>query len=280
MRIPIDRDSDLPLYRQIETFLRQGILSGKLAPGTRLPATRRLAQDLGLNRITVETAYAELEADGLIAARVGSGTYVLEPYAVPSTHTEERGQPWPLWQEEIGARSRAWQATSLQDTLPASRHPRPIDLSDGTGDPALFPAQEFRKIIQAVMRRDGVAALEYGDRAGYAPLRNTIAHVLASQGLQASPETILITSGSQQALALISHLLLRPGDTVVTERPTYAGALGLFRTMGVQLVTVATDEQGLQVEHLETVLQQHHPRLIYCMPTFQNPTGRGGHNIR
>ena len=79
MRIPLDRQSTLPLYRQIETFLRQGILAGGLAPDTRLPATRQLARDLGVNRITVETAYAELEADGLIFSRVGSGSYVLPP---------------------------------------------------------------------------------------------------------------------------------------------------------------------------------------------------------
>ena len=82
MRIPIDRQSDVPLYRQIEKFLREGILSGNLAPDTRLPATRKLARDLGVNRITVGNAYAELEADGLICSQVGSGTYVLPPWQI------------------------------------------------------------------------------------------------------------------------------------------------------------------------------------------------------
>ena len=77
MRIPLDRQSAEPLYRQIKTHLRQGILSGSLAPETRLPACRQLARDLGVNRITVENAYSELEADGLVFSRVGSGTYVL-----------------------------------------------------------------------------------------------------------------------------------------------------------------------------------------------------------
>ena len=79
MRIPLDRQSATPLYQQIKTYLRQGILSGSLAPDTRLPASRQFAQDLGVNRITVENAYAELEAEGLILSKLGSGTYVLSP---------------------------------------------------------------------------------------------------------------------------------------------------------------------------------------------------------
>jgi len=77
----------------------------------------------------------------------------------------------------------------------------------------LFPAEDFRKVLQTVMRRDGIAALGYGERNGYAPLRESITHILASQGLQTRPENILITSGSQQALSLVSQLLLKPGTS-------------------------------------------------------------------
>jgi GntR family transcriptional regulator/MocR family aminotransferase len=89
MRIPLDHQSTIPLYQQIETYLRQGILSGSLAPETRLPASRQLADDLGVNRITVENAYAGLEADGLIFSRVGSGTYVLPPTPLPALPSQE-----------------------------------------------------------------------------------------------------------------------------------------------------------------------------------------------
>jgi GntR family transcriptional regulator/MocR family aminotransferase len=123
------------------------------------------------------------------------------------------------------------------------------------------------------MRRAGIAALEYGERRGYSPLRRTIAHILASQGLQASHESILITAGSQQALALVSQLLLTSGDVVLVESPTYGGALGLFRALGLKVVGIPTDERGMQVEKLEDLLQQHHPKLIYSIPNFHNPTG-------
>jgi GntR family transcriptional regulator/MocR family aminotransferase len=271
MRIPLDRQSKVPLYRQIEAFLRQGILSGNLASGTRLPATRQLARDLGVNRLTVENAYGELEADGLVAGRVGSGTYVLPPHPLPPFARGGSEAPWPLWQQDV--ENKLPPTTTPDEMLEAAGHPDPIDFAGGTGSSHLFPVEEFRKIIQTVMRRDGVTTLEYGDRKGYAPLRSTIAHVLASQGLQTSSESILITAGSQQALALASRMLLKPGDVILVESPTYGGALDLFRALGFRIASIPTDEHGLQVEKLEKLLQQHHPKLIYTIPNFQNPTG-------
>jgi GntR family transcriptional regulator/MocR family aminotransferase len=273
MRIPLDHQSSVPLYRQIEAFLRQGILSGKLAPDTRLPATRQLARDLGISRITVENAYAELEADGLIAGRLGSGTYVLPPHHLPPLVKDAPDAPWPLWQQDVQAKSRVSTKITPDELLLASRHPDPISFASGVGAPRLFPVDEFRKIIHAVLRRDGTSALEYGDNRGYAPLRSTIAHILASQGLQASPDNILITGGSQQALALVSQLVLEPNDAVLVESPTYGGALDLFHALDLKIVTIPTDERGMQVGRLEKSLQQHHPKLIYAIPNFQNPTG-------
>jgi GntR family transcriptional regulator/MocR family aminotransferase len=123
------------------------------------------------------------------------------------------------------------------------------------------------------MRRDGIAALDYGEPNGHGPLRETIAHILASQGLQTQSENILITAGSQQALSLVSQLLLKPGDVIMVESPTYSGALDLFRALGFKVVGIPVDRHGMQVEALEKLLQQHHPKLIYTIPTFHNPTG-------
>lgn len=163
--------------------------------------------------------------------------------------------------------------TSPEEMLRAARHPSPIDLAGGCGDSRLFPAEDYRKVIQTILRRDGVAALEYGDHAGYLPLRSTIAHILASQGIPARSENLLITAGSQQAIALVTQLLLRPGDTVLVESPTYAIALDLFRALGLKIIGAPVDESGLQVEKLEKLLQQHHPGLLYTIPNFHNPTG-------
>jgi GntR family transcriptional regulator/MocR family aminotransferase len=273
MTILLDRQSEIPLYLQIQAYFRQSILSGILEPETRLPASRKLAQELGVNRMTVETAYAELEADGLVASRVGSGTYVLPAFPLAPLPEYNPNEPWPLWQQELQARNVKTDHLSPDDLLRRSGHPSPISFSGGVGDSRTFPAEDFRKVIQTIMRRDGVTSLGYGEHNGYAPLRGTIAHVLSSQGLQTRPENILVTAGSQQALALVLQILLKPGDVLVVESPTYATALDLFRALDLHVVTIPTDEHGMQVEKLEKLLQKHHPKLIYTIPNFQNPTG-------
>jgi GntR family transcriptional regulator/MocR family aminotransferase len=274
MRIPLDRKSVVPLYRQIESYLRHGILSGSLAADTRLPASRQLARDLGVSRITVENAYAELETDGLIYSRMGSGTYVL-PVRPPLTlSTTGAGTPWPLWQQEVEFPVRT-HTTRPRDDLDRNAPPSEdmISFASGIGDSHLFPSEDFRRVLQVVMRRDGIAALDYGEPNGHAPLRETITHILASQGLQTRAENILITAGSQQALSLVSQLLLKRGDVIMVESPTYPGALELFRALGFRIVGVPVDGQGMQVEALEKLLQQYHPKLIYTIPNFHNPTG-------
>lgn len=274
MRIPLDRQSVVPLYQQIESYLRQGILSGSLAADTRLPASRQLARDLGVNRITVENAYAELETEGLIYSKMGSGTYVLPPNPLLTLAKDSPGAPWPLWQQSVELQSHTIKSKSPVKIFKKTvRHPHPISFASGIGDAHLFPAEEFRKVLQAVMRRDGIAALDYGEPNGHAALRETITHILASQGLQTQSENVLITAGSQQALALVSQLLLKPGDVILVESPTYSGALELFRALDFEVVGIPVDGQGMQVEGLEKLLQQHHPKLIYTIPNFHNPTG-------
>ncbi len=274
MRIPLDRQSAVPLYQQIEDYLRQGILSGSLAPDTRLPASRQLARDLGINRITVENAYAELEIEGLIYSKMGSGTYVLPPNPLLAFSQDKPGAPWPLWQQSLELEGRIPENKSLEQlSIKAARHSGLISFASGIGDAHLFPAEDFRRVLQTVMRRDGIAALDYGEPHGHGPLRETITHILASQGLQTQAENVLITAGSQQALSLVSQLLLKPGDVIMVESPTYSGALDLFRALGFKVVGVPVDRHGMQVEVLEKLLQQHHPKLIYTIPTFHNPTG-------
>jgi GntR family transcriptional regulator/MocR family aminotransferase len=273
MRIPLDRQSTTPLYRQVEDYLRRGIRSGSLPSETRLPASRTLARDLGLNRLTVETAYAGLEAEGLVYSRQGSGTYVAAlPPGLPQT-APAADLPWPRWHQPARPGAHRSNDPAPSDLLLAAGHPDPIDLSGGAGDIRHFPADEFRKVMQGVMRRDDLAALDYGDRRGYTPLRSAIAQVTASQGLALNPEGILVTSGSQQALSLVCQVLLSPGDTVLVEAPTYASALDLFELCGVNTVGIPTDEHGMQVETLEAKIRLHHPRLIYTIPNFSNPTG-------
>ncbi len=269
MRIPLDRQDSTPLYQQIQIYLRDQIQNGQLAPETRLPATRKLAADLGVSRITIQNAYADLESEGLIASREGSGAYVLPPVGGQHHPKDETEIVWPRWQQNL----RAGDSFDEEVTPEIPTHPDLISFT-GVGDPHEFPIKDFYKSLQTVIRAEGLQALDYGDfSGGYRPLRETVAHILASQGIRANPDNILITSGSQQALALVCQILLKPGDVVLVAKPTYNLALDLFRALDLDIVGVEIDEAGLPVEWLEPVLQQVHPKLAYTIPNFQNPSG-------
>lgn len=273
MRIPLDPQSATPLYQQMEAYLRQQILSGTLAAETRLPATRQLARELGVSRITVNNAYATLESEGLLYSREGSGTFVLTRSLLPLNSADDDHNRWPLWQQVVVRKEEL--PYEVQHAAPRRphKHPNPITFT-GVGDPREYPIKALLHTMQDVLQRDGAGALEYGALdSGYAPLRTTITHVLASQGITAHPDNILITAGSQQALALVCQLLLKPGDAVLVESPTYNLALELFRTLDLQLVGVPVDAEGMDVTRVEPLLQQYHPKLIYTIPNFQNPTG-------
>jgi GntR family transcriptional regulator/MocR family aminotransferase len=269
MRIPLDRQSLIPLYKQIENYLRDNILSGSLEADTRLPATRAMAKDLGVSRITVQNAYMDLESEGLIYNREGSGAYVMPALSLPKRGVKSE-TAWPLWQQDL--KTDVLSPRFSPQVLNPS-HPDLIAFT-GVGDPQHFPLRDFYKALQTVIRTEGIDALVYGEfDGGYPPLRETIAHVLASQGIQADPGQVLITSGSQQALSLVCQVLLKPGDAIVVEDPTYNFALELFRSLDFKIVGVPVDKGGMQVELLESLLQQRHPSLIYTIPNFQNPTG-------
>ncbi|NCD26701.1 MAG: GntR family transcriptional regulator, partial [Deltaproteobacteria bacterium] len=165
MRIALEIPSAVPLYRQISAHFRASILAGNLRPGTRLPAVRVLAGNLGVNRATVESAYAELVAEGLVVSRRGSGSYVLA-HSPGESRTPERSGAWPAWQQRLTYRGY----DALSAYLPeVSRSTDWIALDGGACDPRLFPMDEFRKILGRVMRRDGAAAVEYGEIGGFRP---------------------------------------------------------------------------------------------------------------
>lgn len=274
MRIALEKKPGAPIYRQIIAYFSEAILSGSLGADTRLPSIRSLAQDLGVSKITVENAYAHLEAEGLVGSRVGSGTFVLPVYDQRAGASETAEASWPVWQQGPIARSKR----SLQDSIFQEMNknvgpPDPVYFSGGIGDPDLFPVNEFGRVLQRIIRRDGVDGLSYGEPNGYLPLRRTISQVMTSLGITLTPGNILVTTGSQQALSLITQAVLRSDDTVIVEQPTYNGALDLFEALHIRPIGIPVDDHGMCVEQLEPLLQIYHPKLIYTIPNFQNPSG-------
>lgn len=258
----LTRQTDQPLYLQVADQLRAKIEQGEFAPHTRLPATRTLADRLGVNRITIINAYAELEAEGLVVSRVGSGTYVAARPAPVDSPT-----PWqPL----------RWPNQMMAEMMRMAHQPGVISFAGGAPPSEFLPVNQFRRALNDVLRRDGPAALQYEATSGYLPLRRLIAeHLQQQQNIQAQPDNILITTGCQQALDMALRVLTTRTDSVLlVEDPCYLGLLDIAASRRITPMGVPMDEDGLHIPALENLARRYHPQLIYITPSFQNPTGR------
>ena len=274
--LTLDTRDHQPLYQQIVETLRREIADGTLPAGTRLPSSRQLARDVRVSRITVVTAYAELEAEGLIESRAGSGAFVLPPWSPPrlGQPAAETDEPdLPAWQRNLAPTVHPERAELLGHVLRGPLTSDAIGFAWGAGDPRLIPLPEFRRALVDVLDRDAGAALGPEGGAGSLPLRYWLAGYLRQNGLDVTSDDVLITGGTQQTISLIAETLLQPGDAVITEAPTWPGALEAFEASGARVIGVPVDRAGMQLDGLETVLEREQPRLIYTVPTFQNPTG-------
>jgi GntR family transcriptional regulator/MocR family aminotransferase len=259
--IALDRDAETPIYTQIKHAIIRQIADGLLAPGDRLPATRDLAAELGVARISVVAAYDELKAEGVIHAHVGRGTFVSERVDTPA---DPRG---------VLAGTARPQGGGLRDLLRLAGRPGVIDFSGGAPPDSFLPVDLIRAALDEVLARDGASAIAYEEPAGYAPLREAVAGMVRARGIDAAADEVLITGGCQQALDLAVQALLNPGDVLLTTNPTYAGMLDLARARGVTPVGVPVDAEGMQTAALEALIVEHRPRLLYVAPTYHNPTG-------
>ena len=267
-------DSDVPRYLQIVQGLRHEITTGVLPVGARLPSSRRLALDLGVSRITVANAYAELEADGLIEARAGSGTFVLPPQNVGAPLATPDGVPEiPVWQERFRNRASGAREQMLGQSLRSYGPKDRMSFAWGAGDMRLFPAVQFRRILADVLRVDEGVALGPESPQGLPALREVLARYLRQLSLEVDGTDVLVTAGTQQAINLVARTLLQPGDRVAVEAPTWPGALDVFEGLGVEIIGIPLDADGMRTDALARVLAREQPRLIFTIPTFQNPTG-------
>lgn len=269
--------SSQPYHRQIYRQVREAILMGRLRPGDRLPSTRDLASQLDLARNTVARAYADLLAEGYLTGQVGSGTYVAsslgaEPRLArhsPGGSTSSSGSPTldlPL--TEWGAEVQGHVAAFGSESVPA------YDFRPGTPDWRAFPKVLWSQLLRQAMRRRASELARYGSPAGYLPLRQAIArHLSVSRGVAASAEQIVIVSGSQQGLDLLTRLWIRPNDVVAVEDPGYPDARQAFAVAKARICPVPVDDDGLDVDSLDESTLGCRPRLVYVTPSHQFPTG-------
>ena len=277
VNIPIDRDNPTALPRQIQAHLERLIHERLLTPGTKLPATRELARQLGVNRGTVSLAYEELVAAGWARAHVGQGTFVAERAVSGGVRVASPAAP-PVALNWSGLFSRNAQILGADDERSRAVTPIPssgtvVSFAGGMPDSGLFPTDAFRRVLNQVIREEGASLLQYYPAGGYPPLRQYLSTYLLRFGLEARPEEILIVNGSQQGFDLIARTLIDPGDFVAIEQPTYPRAMQVFRSFGAQLLSVPWDGAGPRAEVFERLLERHTPKLFYCQPSAHNPTG-------
>ena len=272
LRIVLDRTSAVPLYRQIESTIQARIISGELLAGTRLPPERKLAQALLVDRTTVVAAYRELATDGLIEAHVGRGTCVADRLPEAGDHKARSiaiaGIDWSALLAMRGEEDPVLNAVAAL----ASRA-EVISFAGGVPAPESYPATVFRELLAEALDAGGPALLQYSPPEGLASLRLTLAERMEDRGMPAPPSGIIVCAGSQQGLYLVARALVEPDDVVIVESPTYVGALQVFRAVGARILTIPVDQDGMDVNRLADVLRRHTVKLIYTLPTFQNPTG-------
>lgn len=174
----------------------------------------------------------------------------------------------------LAQRMRRVTASAIMELLKTTAGGDYISFASGLPDPVLFPTQVLAEITQELLAEDGRAALQYGPAEGHPPLRAWVAEMLRRRGLSdATPEHILITHGSQQALDLAARAFLNAGDPVLLETPSYLAAIQTFDSYEAVYDTVPLDEEGLDVERAEALIRARRPRLLFTLPNFQNPTG-------
>jgi len=174
---------------------------------------------------------------------------------------------------ELALRMSRVQASAIREILKVTERPDVLSFAGGLPAPEAFPAEALARAHADVLARDAAAALQYGPTEGHGPLRAWVAERMTGRGLPASPDQVLITAGSQQGIDLVAKTLIDPGDTVLVEAPSYLAALQCFSTYEARFETVETDEDGMRVDALERALRAGRPKLIYLVPTFQNPRG-------
>lgn len=246
------KSSPIPLYIQIKDFIKEKIETGEWTVGTKIPPQRTLARALGVNRSTVVAAVEELIAEGLLEGKSGSGTKVIN-----NTWSLMTSAPPPDWNSYVQAGIHQPNLPTIQEINKAEFDPNIIRLGTGELSPDLFPREMMKQIINRVS--DRIDSLGYEEPKGLLFLREQLSKYLKTNGIEASPSSILIVSGALQALQLISIALLKRGSTIFLEKPSYLYSLHVFQSAGMRLFGLPLDENGVLTK---TITQQKSGKML------------------
>lgn len=264
----INRESAESITAQLVALVRSAIDGGDLPPGEKLPTTRALAQDAGVNHLTAVRAYRRLAEEGYVTATVGRGTFVRRA-APPTARLDGR------WQHAVlPEASRSYVSQIVADTWRPPSDRDQINMAIGWPSADLHPVAELRRMAGEVFEVSGAGALMYGDPDGLWPLREELARRGRHSGYAADADEILVTNGARQAIDLVCRTILRPGDVAVTESPTFIGALLSLQNTGARVLGIGYDEHGPDIDALEAIIARHEVKLVSLQSVSQNPTGQ------
>ena len=267
------RDNRSGVTQAIVEIFEQAITAGELGPGAKLPPTRQLAELTGVNHLTAARAYRQLAERGLVSSKVGSGTFVRSAAAaIPGSARVKDSIAWqryvlPEFEETYGDRVLAEMHSHVQtEGL--------IPLSVGYPSERIFPIEDMRAATEEVMATQAERALQYSDVRGTPEFAEQVAALSAARGEDEDVEDIVITSGATQGLSLAMRAILRPGDVVACEDPSFMSVIRAIRAAGAKVQPVPTDADGLDVDALEALVTRTEIRALAIQPRLHNPTGR------
>lgn len=279
LRIRFNDDDlqSLALHLRVQRALRSLILEGALAPGLKLPATRMLAQSLGIARDTVENAYVQLQRDGFVVRREGSGSYVSERlgnalHGLPRRVQQRQARVSSYVQvaEAANGLSQRGQAIFQSGGIADTQAIRAF--ATGLPETRTFPVESWERLQRQVVKAYRGGMLLHGDPQGAEPLRQAIAAYLnLERGAQVVPEQILVLSSTRQALYLCAQLLVDAGGPILMENPGYFGARKAFEAAEARVVPVDVDAHGLRMDLLRADVSG--AACVYVTPSHQYPTG-------
>jgi 2-aminoadipate transaminase len=267
----LQRESERSLTQQLVDCFAQAIERGELEPGAKLPSTRALAEMAGVNQLTASRAYRRLAQLGLVVAGVGRGTFVRETAALRRDGLASRGTAWQAY--VLPAERETASGRMLGELIGQADREDLISLALGYPPAELIPLEQLEAATAAVLREQREASFHYSPVEGVGALRRELAALGQTRGLGDDADSILVTTGARQALALAARAVLRPGDVAACESPTFIGVVEALRATGAEVLPVPVDEGGLDLDALEQLLERHEIRMLALQSRLQNPTG-------
>ncbi|MBL4938093.1 PLP-dependent aminotransferase family protein [Clostridium sp. YIM B02515] len=243
-------ESDIPKYVQIAKHIKRLIDINEVNDGERLPSIRMLSKLLNVNNDTIINAYKKLQTEGCAVQKIGSGTYAKK---------KEINKNFKKQYSEIFKKMSADEAKNY------------IDFTGENACSDFFPVSSFKGVLNEVLDRDGAEALAYQEMLGYIGLRDSINKYFWESSL--NNDNILIVSGAQQGIDIVSKAMINVNDNVIVEKPTYSGALSVFKGRRANIFEVPVEENGIDIEVFKKILKKNKIKCFYLMSYFQNPTG-------